>query len=59
MNLYSAKELAALAGVSASYIRKIIKEGKLPAKKKGRDWLISKRDGDRWLERFRNSQKES
>jgi excisionase family DNA binding protein len=47
--MYTANELADLAGVSGEYVRRLCRDGIIPAKKHGRDWLIEKEDGDRWL----------
>ena len=41
---------AAELGVSDSRIRQLIREGRLPAKKLGRDWVVEEKD----LKRLKN-----
>ena len=36
------KEAAALTGYATAYFRQLIKRGRLPAKKRGRDWFLDK-----------------
>jgi len=48
-------ELAKLAKLSSAYIRQVILAGKLRATKRGRDWLISAFDAERWLEERRDA----
>lgn len=48
-------DLARLAGVTPSFIRLVISEGKLRATKRGRDWLVSRYEAQRWLEQRRDA----
>ena len=50
MEYYTVSELAAKAGQSAAYIRRLCQNGTITAEKKGRDWLIPKWAGDSYLE---------
>lgn len=50
MDRYTTKSLAEKAGVSATYIRLLCATKKLKAEKVGRDWIIDREEGDRWLE---------
>ena len=43
-------DLARLAGVTPALIRFVISQGRLRAIKRGRDWLVSRLDAERWLE---------
>lgn len=43
------EEAAAAMGVSGSYIRKLISEGRISAKKHGWAWLVSKSSVDRFI----------
>lgn len=45
------KEVADLIGKSDSWVRRLIKDGVLSAKKVGRDWVVSKDS----LRRYRNN----
>ena len=45
-------ELLSLAGeVTANYVSKLMRKGKLAGVKIGRDWVVSKDAGDAWLAR--------
>jgi excisionase family DNA binding protein len=44
MKLLSANEAAKILGVHHSRVRVLIREGRLPAQKVGRDWVIFKKD---------------
>ena len=49
------KELAEMASVTRTYIRRLCADGDIQAEKRGRDWLISTSAADRWLkERKKN-----
>jgi excisionase family DNA binding protein len=39
------KELANLMGKSQRYVRRLAKEGKIPARKQGRNWIITYEEG--------------
>lgn len=47
---YTATSLAAAAGVHFTYIARLCRQGKLACRKLGQYWLISREDGQRWLE---------
>lgn len=49
--LWSTAKLAGEARVSSAYIRQLILDGKLPATKQGRDWIIFDEDVQAWLEK--------
>lgn len=49
MDYYTTKALGQMAGVNASRIRQLILEGKIKAKKVGRDWAISANEVMRFL----------
>jgi len=49
--LWSTSDLANEADVSSAYIRQLILDGKLPATKQGRDWVIFDEDVQAWLEK--------
>ena len=49
-NDFTAASLAKLAGVSRVYVARLCREGKIPAKKYATVWIISREDGQRWLE---------
>jgi excisionase family DNA binding protein len=44
MNLLTTSEVAARLGVTTKRIQAMIRDGRLPAEKKGRDYLISEDD---------------
>ena len=44
MKLLTAKQAAQILGVDSSRVRVLIREGRLPAQKIGRDWIILKPD---------------
>lgn len=44
MNLITTNEAATRLGVSARRVQAMIKAGRLPAQKVGRDWLIKEKD---------------
>ena len=44
MKMLTAKQAAAILGVDSSRVRVLIREGRLPAKKIGRDWIIMEPD---------------
>lgn len=50
-HLWSTSQLAREAHVSSAYIRQLIADGKLPARKQGRDWIIFDEDVQAWLEK--------
>ena len=41
--------LAKAGGVTANYVGKVLRRGKLSGIRVGRDWLVSREDGDGWL----------
>lgn len=41
-DLLTTNEAAALLGVTPVYVRTLIREGRLPAERYGRDWLIAR-----------------
>jgi len=43
-NLITTKEVATILGLSDSWVRRLIKSGKLPAMKPGHDWLVNRKD---------------
>ncbi len=47
---WTTKEIAAAAGVTEGYIRRLLGQGRLKGYKKGRDWLIPDEEAQRWLE---------
>ena len=44
MKLLTAKQAAQILGVDSSRVRVLIREGRLPAQKVGRDWVILEPD---------------
>jgi excisionase family DNA binding protein len=50
---YTTTELAEAAGVSNTYVRRLVREGQLEGKKMGRDWLIPAGVGRAWLDKRR------
>lgn len=36
--------------ISASYIRRLCREGRIKAEQPGRDWIISDEEAQRWLD---------
>jgi excisionase family DNA binding protein len=44
MKLLTAKQAAKILGVDDSRVRVLIREGRLPAQKIGRDWIIMEPD---------------
>jgi excisionase family DNA binding protein len=46
-NTFTTPQAAAILQVDTSWIRQLILSGRLPAEKKGRDWLIKKEDLDK------------
>jgi excisionase family DNA binding protein len=44
MKLLTAKQAAQILGVDSSRVRILIREGRLPAQKIGRDWIILEPD---------------
>jgi len=47
------KEAADLTGYTASYLRKAISRGLLPAEKRGRDWFLRKADVIAYAEKMK------
>lgn len=47
---YSTKEVAELAGVHVSYVRRLVEQGKIPAEKVSRFWVIKAVDALAWIE---------
>ena len=56
---YTAKDLAAEAGIDFSYIARLCRLGKLPCRRLGRYWLISREDAQHWLEERKAKQAQS
>jgi len=48
--LWSVRDLADMAGVTTSYIRRLVRLGKILGHKVGRDWVISRSEARRWLQ---------
>ena len=48
MDLFTTKEVAELVGVTYGRVCQLIWEGKLEAKKYGRDWMITREELIRW-----------
>lgn len=53
-DFYTVKELAKKAGLTPARITDLCRRGEINAQKPGRDWLIEKSDGDRWLRSRKN-----
>ncbi len=49
LDFYTTKKLAQAAGVDPSYIRQLLIAKRIIGIKDGRDWIIAKEEGDRWL----------
>lgn len=47
--MLTTSECARWAGLNPSTVRRAILRGDLPAQKKGKTWLVSRRDFEQWL----------
>ena len=48
-DFYTTTTLAQAAGVDPGYIRQLLIAERIKGTKSGRDWIIAKEEGDRWL----------
>lgn len=46
---YTVKDLAAALGISARSVLCALDRGELKAKKIGRNWIVSRKEVDKWL----------
>lgn len=47
--LYTASDLAKVAGISPAYVARLCRTGKLAATRLGRTWVIRAKDAEAWL----------
>ena len=48
-DFYTTTTLAQAAGVDPGWIRQLLIAERIKGTKSGRDWIIAKEEGDRWL----------
>ena len=49
LDFYTTTTLAQAAGVDPGWIRQLLIAERIKGTKSGRDWIIAKEEGDRWL----------
>jgi len=50
--VYTVEEVMAILGKSRSFVYKMLRQGKIPAKKLGSAYIIPKKIFDNWLEKI-------